>query len=47
MTDGGTGLAARLRHRLLAPHDAAALALLRIAFGLMVTVSAARFLAYG
>ncbi len=47
MTDASVSPAARLRQRLLAPHDAAALAVLRIAFGLMVTVSATRFLAYG
>lgn len=47
MTDARAPLGERLHRRLLAPHDAAALALLRIAFGLMVTVSAARFLAYG
>ncbi|MBN1208030.1 MAG: HTTM domain-containing protein [Myxococcaceae bacterium] len=37
----------RLWERLLAPRDIAALAIFRIAFGLMVSVSAARFLAYG
>ncbi|HYH98485.1 HTTM domain-containing protein [Hyalangium sp.] len=39
--------ASRLWERLLAPRDIAALAVFRVAFGLMVTVSAARFLAYG
>jgi hypothetical protein len=39
--------ASRLWERLLAPRDIAALALFRVAFGLMVAVSAARFLAYG
>jgi len=37
----------RLWERLLAPRDIAALAVFRMAFGLMVAVSAARFLAYG
>lgn len=37
----------RLWEHLFAPRDIAALAVFRIAFGLMVAVSAARFLAYG
>jgi vitamin K-dependent gamma-carboxylase len=44
---GGRQGASRLWERLLAPRDIAALAVFRVAFGLMVTVSAARFLAYG
>lgn len=44
---GGQGSMSRLWERLLAPRDIAALAVFRIAFGLMVTVSAVRFLAYG
>jgi vitamin K-dependent gamma-carboxylase len=43
----GTRGVSRLWERLLAPRDIAALAVFRIAFGLMVAVSAARFLAYG
>ncbi|MDY7226616.1 HTTM domain-containing protein [Hyalangium rubrum] len=38
---------AGLWERLLAPRDIAALVAFRVAFGLMVTVSAVRFLAYG
>ncbi len=38
---------ARLWERLLAPRDVAALVAFRVAFGLLVTVSATRFLAYG
>ncbi|KFE70585.1 HTTM domain-containing protein [Hyalangium minutum] len=41
------GTASRLWAHLLAPRDIAALAVFRVAFGLMVTVSAVRFLAYG
>ncbi len=41
------GWAARLWARLLRPTDIAALAAFRVAFGLLVTVSALRFLAYG
>jgi len=44
---GGRGWVSRLWQRLLAPRDIAALAVFRIAFGLMVAVSAVRFLAYG
>lgn len=39
--------AARLWERLLAPRDIAALVAFRVALGLLVTVSAVRFLAYG
>lgn len=44
MTRQGPG---RLWGWLLAPKDIAAVAAFRVAFGLMITVSAARFLAYG
>jgi vitamin K-dependent gamma-carboxylase len=44
---GEPGRVSRLWKRLLAPRDIAALAVFRIAFGLMVAVSAVRFLAYG
>lgn len=37
----------RLWARLLSPHDPAALVLFRIAFGLVIAISATRFLAYG
>jgi vitamin K-dependent gamma-carboxylase len=49
MTEPGARapLGQRLWERLLAPRDIAALAAFRVAFGLLVTVSAARFLAYG
>ena len=43
----GPRVVSRLWERLLAPRDIAALAVFRVAFGLMVAVSAARFLAYG
>jgi vitamin K-dependent gamma-carboxylase len=46
MTEGGAR-AGRLWQWLLAPRDIAALVAFRVAFGLMVTVSAVRFLAFG
>jgi vitamin K-dependent gamma-carboxylase len=45
MTKQGPG--GKLWEWLLAPKDIAAVAAFRVAFGLMITVSAARFLAYG
>ncbi|MCI0573659.1 MAG: HTTM domain-containing protein [Myxococcaceae bacterium] len=43
----GASHSARLWSRLLAPRDIAALAAFRVAFGLLITTSAVRFLAYG
>ncbi len=50
MTERGAraqGGVSRLWERLLAPRDISALAAFRVAFGLVVTVSAVRFLAFG
>nr|WP_242592450.1 HTTM domain-containing protein [Corallococcus exiguus] len=50
MTDvagGGSRPLARVWAWLLAPRDIAALAAFRVALGLLITVSAVRFLAYG
>ncbi|MDC0711366.1 HTTM domain-containing protein [Stigmatella sp. ncwal1] len=47
MTKQGPGGRSGLWEWLLAPKDIAALAAFRVAFGLMITVSAVRFLAYG
>ncbi len=49
MTDagGGSGPLARWWAWLMAPRDIAALAAFRVALGLLITVSAVRFLAYG
>lgn len=44
---GAPGFTTRLWERLLAPRDIAALVAFRVALGLLVTVSAVRFLAYG
>jgi hypothetical protein len=47
MTEPRAPLAARIARALQAPRDPAAIVVFRIAFGLLVTISALRFLAFG